>query len=103
MVLPVSSPPTRKFHIIQPVVVNQKKRSSLPRSAWKVNAFRCSNKIPHWHSTTGFGLPVVPEENNTQSGSLKLTCSYVSVPDSASASSHKVTFFSRLVSGCSFK
>jgi hypothetical protein len=29
-----SSPDTQKFHIIHPVVVNQKKRSSEPRSKW---------------------------------------------------------------------
>jgi hypothetical protein len=32
IVAPASSPPTRKFHIIQPVVVNQKKRSPGERS-----------------------------------------------------------------------
>ena len=32
MVAPTSRPPTRKFHIIQPVVENQKKRSPGPRS-----------------------------------------------------------------------
>ena len=32
IVEPASSPLTRKFHIIQPVVVNQKKQSSSPRS-----------------------------------------------------------------------
>src|SRR5690625_2841084 len=64
--LPVNSPPTKKFHIIQPVVVNQKRRSSFPKSQWNVNALRCSSKIPPWLCTIGFGFPVVPDENKTQ-------------------------------------
>src|SRR5699024_11992079 len=65
IVLPVNKPPTRKFHIIQPVVVNQKNRSPSPRSARKVKAFKCSNKMPPWLWTIGFGFPVVPDENKT--------------------------------------
>jgi len=62
MVVPVRSPPTRKFHIIHPVVVNQKNRSPGPRSQWSETAFRCSSTMPPCPCTMGLGSPVVPEE-----------------------------------------
>jgi len=52
----------RKFHIIQPVVVNQKIRSPGFASKWRFIFFRCSKRIPPWPCTIGFGSPVVPEE-----------------------------------------
>ncbi len=57
----VSSSPTRKFHIIQPVVVNQNIRSPAWASRWSHEFFSCSNRIPPWPWTIGFGSPVVPE------------------------------------------
>src|SRR5215210_7388261 len=62
IVAPASNPPTRKFHIIQPVVVNQKKRSPGDRSEWSRAFFRCSSRIPPWPCTIAFGSPVVPDE-----------------------------------------
>ena len=58
----VSRTPTRKFHIIQPVVVNQKTRSPSWASTWRCIFFRCSSSIPPWPWTIGFGSPVVPDE-----------------------------------------
>src|SRR5699024_938942 len=102
MVLPVSNPPTRKFHIIHPVVVNQKKRSPFPRSLWNVRAFRCSSKMPPWLWTIGFGFPVVPDENKTHKGLLNGPCSYVSSSsaDVIVASCHSVGFFKLLNASC---
>ncbi len=54
--------PTRKFHIIQPVVVNQKTRSPRWASTWRFIFLRCSSSIPPWPWTIGFGSPVVPDE-----------------------------------------
>ena len=51
-----------KFHIIQPVVVNQKRRSPGWASTWRFSFFRCSSRIPPWPWTIAFGSPVVPEE-----------------------------------------
>jgi len=62
MLAPASSPPIRKFHIIQPVVVNQKKRSPGWRSWCRWLFFRCSSRIPPCPWTIPFGRPVVPEE-----------------------------------------
>ena len=59
---PTSSPETRKFHIIQPVVVNQKNRSPGPRSQCNASALRCSRTIPPWPWTMPLGSPVVPDE-----------------------------------------
>jgi hypothetical protein len=59
---PTAGPDTRKFHIIQPVVLNQKNRSPGPRSACSARFFRCSSRIPPCPCTIGFGNPVVPEE-----------------------------------------
>ena len=53
--------PTRKFHIIQPVVVNQNMRSPGRRSRCR-RFFSCSSRIPPWPCTIAFGSPVVPEE-----------------------------------------
>jgi hypothetical protein len=57
----VSSTPTRKFHIIQPVVVNQKTRSSSCASRCRFIFLRCSSRMPPWPWTIGLGRPVVPE------------------------------------------
>ena len=37
-----------KFHIIQPVVVNQKSRSPACASTCRCSIFRCSSRIPPW-------------------------------------------------------
>src|SRR5699024_624213 len=61
-------------------------------------AFKCSNKMPPWLWTIGFGCPDVPDENKTHKGSLNGTYSYVS-PSSADfsvASCHGITFFKLL-------
>jgi hypothetical protein len=65
---PTTRPDTQKFHIIHPVVVNQKNRSPSPRSKWKPSALACSSRIPPWPWTIGFGFPVVPDENRMYSG-----------------------------------
>jgi hypothetical protein len=65
---PTSRPPMRKFHIIQPVVVNQKKRSAGVTSSENASDFLCSRTIPPCPCTMPFGSPVVPEEYSTQSG-----------------------------------
>src|SRR6185436_4797641 len=62
IVAPASSPPTRKFHIIQPVVVNQKKRSPGERLWCSASDLRCSSRMPPCPWTIGLGRPVVPEE-----------------------------------------
>ena len=53
--------PTTKFHIIQPVVVNQNMRSPGRRSRC-MRFFSCSSRIPPCPCTIAFGSPVVPEE-----------------------------------------
>ena len=50
-----------KFHIIQPVVVNQKSRSSACRSRCRCIFFSISSRTPPWPCTIAFGRPVVPE------------------------------------------
>src|SRR5690606_15744788 len=67
-VLPTSKPDTRKFHIIHPVVVNQKNRSPGPRSSANAICLRCSTTIPPCPCTMPFGRPVVPDEYSTHSG-----------------------------------
>jgi len=57
----VRSPETRKFHILQPVVVNQKRRSPGWASTWRFSTFRCSSRMPPWLCMIAFGRPVVPE------------------------------------------
>jgi hypothetical protein len=58
----VRRPETRKFHIIQPVVVNQKSLSPGWESTWRWSFFRCSRRMPPWPWTIALGSPVVPEE-----------------------------------------
>ena len=84
---PSSSPPARKFHIIQPVVVNQKKRSSAVRSRWSDSALRCSRTMPPWPWTIGLGRPVVPDEYRIHSGWSKATGSAATSPASPASSS----------------
>ncbi|CAM5322580.1 hypothetical protein SCALM49S_08743 [Streptomyces californicus] len=60
--VPVRRPETRKFHIIQPVEVYQKNRSSGPRSQWRPSCLKCSSRMPPWDWTMALGRPVVPEE-----------------------------------------
>ena len=57
----VSSTPARKFHIIQPVVVNQNTRSPFCASTCRYIFFRCSSRMPPWPCTIALGSPVVPE------------------------------------------
>ncbi len=64
----VSSTPVRKFHIIQPVVVNQNTRSSACASRCRLSFLSCSSRIPPWPWTIAFGRPVVPLEYRTHSG-----------------------------------
>jgi hypothetical protein len=58
----VRSPDTRKFHIIQPVVVNQKMRSPACPSTCRFSFLRCSRRIPPCPWTIALGRPVVPDE-----------------------------------------
>ena len=51
-----------KFHIIQPVVVNQKRRSPGFASTCRCIFFSCSSRMPPWPWTIAFGSPVVPDE-----------------------------------------
>ena len=60
---PESSPETSRFHIIQPVVENQKNTSSGPRPSSSAMDFVCSSVMPPCPWTIGFGSPVVPDEN----------------------------------------
>jgi hypothetical protein len=62
IVASVSRTPTRKFHIIQPVVVNQKTRSPSRASRCRCIFLRCSSRMPPWPWTIAFGRPVVPLE-----------------------------------------
>ena len=65
IVAPTSSPDTSRFHIIQPVVENQKKTSSGRRSWCSDRSLRCSATTPPWPWTIAFGSPVVPELKRT--------------------------------------
>ncbi len=56
------------FHIIQLVDEYHMKRSPGCRSSCRLRYFRCSSSTPPWPCTMPFGLPVVPDENITQSG-----------------------------------
>jgi hypothetical protein len=85
---PTKSPPTRKFHIIHPVVVNQKNRSPGPRSRWSASDFRCSRTIPPCPCTIAFGEPVVPDEYRIQSGCSNATGSNSSGAGVPVSSSH---------------
>src|SRR5699024_3158701 len=64
--------------------------------------FKCSNKMPPWLWTIGFGFPVVADENKTHKGSLNGTYSYVSSSsaDFIVASCHSITFFKLLNDSC---
>ena len=61
-VAPTSSPEISRFHIIQPVVVNQKNRSPGPRSCCRASDARCWTTMPPCECTIPFGSPVVPDE-----------------------------------------
>ncbi len=63
-----------KFHIIQPVVVNQNSRSPACASRCNHAFFRCSSRIPPWPWTIGLGSPVVPDEYRTHSGWSNGSC-----------------------------
>src|SRR4051812_18729110 len=69
----VSRTPTRKFHIIQPVVVNQNTRSPGCASRCRCIFFSCSTRMPPCEWTIALGSPVVPDEYKIQSGSEKST------------------------------
>src|SRR5919108_529647 len=86
-VAPSSSPPTRKFHIIQPVVVNHRKRSAGPRSRCRASDFSSSRAMPPWPCTIGLGSPVVPDEYSTHSGWSKATASKAGSAGSAAPAS----------------
>ena len=61
---PTAARSTRKFHIIQPVVVKKNMRSPGCMSKLKCRSSSCSSRMPPWPCTIGFGSPVVPEENS---------------------------------------
>src|ERR1700733_1352832 len=69
--------PTRKFHIIQPVVVNQNMRSPWRRSRC-IRFFSCSIRMPPWLCTIALGRPVVPDEYSTHRGWSNGSCSKLS-------------------------
>ena len=77
---PSSRPLMRMFHMIQPVVLNQKKRSPSPMSIWSERNLACSSSAPPCPCTIAFGMPVVPDEYATQSGWSNGTGSNVSAP-----------------------
>ncbi|CAM5449409.1 hypothetical protein SNARM312S_03623 [Streptomyces narbonensis] len=82
-----SSAETRVFHSIQAVVLNQSMRSPGFRSQLSALFFRCSRRIPPWRWTIALGMPVVPEENSTNSGWSNGTGSKTRGPVAGSASS----------------
>ena len=90
MVAPGSRQPTRKFHIIQPVVVNQNIRLPSCRSRCRKPFFSCSRRMPPCPCTIGFGSPVVPEENRMYSGWSNGTGSKVSSWSKASSWSQSI-------------
>jgi hypothetical protein len=67
-VVPPSSRSTWPFHMIQPVVLYQWKRSPVlgtrlgPRSLCRRAACSASSRMPPWPCTMGLGRPVVPLE-----------------------------------------
>ncbi len=105
MAEPQRRPLTRKFHIIQLVVVNQKNLSSGPRSTCNESFLRCSRRMPPWPWTMALGSPVVPEEYKTHSGWSNGTCSKESSAPLCpiSSSSQRTTFSRPLVSGSSVR
>ena len=85
-----SSAATSAFHIIHDVVENQSSRPPGFRSQLSACAFDSSRRMPPWPCTIAFGLPVVPDENSTNSGWSNATGSNASGPGSASSSSHEI-------------
>src|SRR3954451_17370441 len=79
--------PMRKFHIIQPVVVNHDILSPGRTSNWRPTALACSRTMPPWPWTIAFGRPVVPDEYSTQSGWSNGTASNVRGSDGPAANS----------------
>ncbi len=88
MVLPPSSAPSCTFHMIQPVLEYQWKRSPPvalgPTLLCKVLSFSASSMTPPWPCTIGLGSPVVPLEYTTHSGWSKGSQSICSGTSSAS-------------------
>src|SRR6202050_5837310 len=70
-----SSALTRKFHIIQPVVVKKNMRSPGCTSIWNLSDLICSRIMLPWQWMMGFGRPVVPDENKIHRGGANGTCS----------------------------
>ena len=68
IVLPRSNVEQSKFHMIQLVDENQKKRSFSPMSKCSAVPLNVSITVPPWLWTMGLGMPVVPEEYTTHSG-----------------------------------
>ena len=66
MVVPSSSAFIWQFHMIQPVVLYQWKRSPVstlaPTSKCRPVIFSASSTTPPWPCTMAFGRPVVPLE-----------------------------------------
>ncbi len=85
---PTVSPDTSRFHIIQPVVLNQKNRSPGPRSRCRASCFMCSSRMPPWPWTIGLGRPVVPEEYRIHIGASKAIGSNAGSARTASRSGH---------------
>src|SRR6185312_16641622 len=71
---------TRKFHIIQPVVVKKNNRSPGCTSKLNLRCFSCSRTMPPWLWQMGFGRPVVPEENRIHNGCSNGTCANSNSP-----------------------
>ena len=71
-VVPFSSTPACRFHMIQPVELYQWKRSPVstlePRLLCRLAPFSVSSITPPWPWTIALGRPVVPLEYTTQSG-----------------------------------
>ena len=65
MVVPPSKPAIWQFHMIQPVVLNQWKRSPVSTVGPRLlssELFSASSITPPWPCTMGLGNPVVPLE-----------------------------------------
>ena len=65
------------FHTTQLVLTDDAGAVSGPHSEWRVRVLNCSRTTPPCPWTMPLGIPVVPEEKSTQSGSLKSTSSAV--------------------------
>src|SRR4029077_4478528 len=90
MVVPTSSAATCRFHMIQPVLEYQKKRSSGRRSLCSTHILECSSMMPPWPCTTALGSPVVPEEYTIHSGCSNGTSVSSRFAVAVSASRHGV-------------